>query len=334
MSSMKISFGLEVPTFAGGGGVHRDSPLYEKIDWRRTREVVSEAESLGYDNLWMPDHLELGRDGEIFEVWTLLGAFAALTRRIKLGTLCIANTFRYPSLLAKMAATLDDISEGRVILGVGTGWNAVEHGAYGIPLPTPGERIERLREAITLMKKMWANSSGASFEGKYYRIENAICKPSSVQTGGPSVIVGAVQPRALKLAGELGDGWNLGDDPAPEIYRTKLEKVRSHFDRTERNWDSFQKTIDMHVVIGKNEKEYQEKLSLLKKHAVKDAIGSLQLVPGDILENCIRGTPESCITRIKQYASLGVTHFMLWFLDMPSSDGLKVFAKEVLPAFR
>ncbi len=131
----KIKFGFEVPTFAGGGGIHRDTPLYEKIDWTKTKELVQSVEALGYDNIWMPDHLLLGRDGEIFEIWTLLGAFATLTSKIGLGTLCMANTFRYPSLLAKMAATLDHISGGRVLLGMGTGWNEVEHGAYGIPLP-------------------------------------------------------------------------------------------------------------------------------------------------------------------------------------------------------
>lgn len=333
--SVKIKFGLEVPTFAGGGGVHRDTPLYEKIEWSKTKELVLKAEALGYDNVWMPDHLQLGRDGAIFEIWTLMGAFATMTNNIDLGTLCMANTFRYPSIIAKMAATLDCISDGRVLLGLGTGWNPVEHSAYGIPLPRAGERIDRLREAIILMKRMWTDSgSGASFNGKYYNIERAICRPSPVQDGGPPVIVGAVHSRALKAAAELGDGWNIGDDPTPELYKSKLDEVYSYRDRSGKSRESFLKTIDMHVVIGKNESDYQEKLSLLRKQVVRDEIGSLQLVPGDILENCISGTPETCIAKLKQFTSLGVTQFMLWFLDIPSSNGLEIFANEVIPAFR
>ena len=331
----KIKFGFEVPTVAGGGGIHRDTPLYEKIDWRMTKELVLNAEAFGYDNIWMPDHLQLGREGEIFEIWTLLGAFVTLTDRIGLGTLCMANTFRYPSILAKMAATLDCISGGRMLLGIGTGWNPVEHSGYGIPLPRPGERIDRLREAIILMKRMWSNDGlGATFDGKYYTIENAICKPSPVQPGGPPVIVGAVQPRALRLAAKLGDGWNIGDDPTPDFYNMKLNEVHSYCDRSGRNRESLAKTIDMHVIIGKNEKDHKEKVSLLRKQAVSDEIGSLQLIPGDILENCISGTPERCIAKIKQFTSLGVTQFMLWFLDVPSSDSLELFAREVMPAFR
>ena len=330
----EIKFGFEVPTFAGGGGIHRDTPLYEKIDWQLTKNLVQSAEALGYDNIWMPDHLLLGRDGEIFEIWTLMGSFAALTTRIGLGKLCMANTFRHPSILGKMVATLDYISNGRVLLGMGTGWNPVEHKAYGIPLPSPGERIDRLRESITLMKRMWTDGSGATFEGKYYKIENAICKPSPLQEGGPPVIVGAVRPRALKVAAEVGDGWNIGDDPTLDVYKSKLGELYSFFDKAGRNQDSISKTIDMHVVIGKNAKEYEEKVSRLRKQTIEDEIGSLQLLPGDIIDNCISGTPETCIEKIKQFTSLGVSQFMLWFLDIPSSDGLELFAKEVIPHFR
>ena len=124
---------------------------------KRRRSLVQSAEAWGYDNIWMPDHLVLGRGGEIFEIWTLLGAFSSFTTKIGLGTLCISNTFRYPSLLAKMVATLDHISNGRVLLGMGTGWNEVEHGTYGIPLRPPGERVDRLRESIILMKRIWSD---------------------------------------------------------------------------------------------------------------------------------------------------------------------------------
>jgi len=139
-------------------------------EYQSIRETVSEAERLGFDSVWMSDHLMLLLENVPFlEGWTTLSAIAAETKSLKLGTIVICNTFRNPSLLAKMAATLDVISGGRLIFGIGAGWIEKEHDSYGIPFPEPSVRIEQLRESLQIIKSMWTEEK-ASFQGKYYNI--------------------------------------------------------------------------------------------------------------------------------------------------------------------
>lgn len=330
---VRIKFGVEVPTFAGGGGTHRDVPLYEQLDWKTARETALLAERLGYDSIWMADHFILGRYGEMFEIWTLMSAFAELTKRVAIGALVMCNLHRHPSVLAKMAATLDVVSNGRLILGLGAGWNEGELKAYGIPFPPPAERISRMKEGIGIMRAMWTEDKPA-FKGKYYSIDGATCRPKPVQPGGPPVIVGAVGPRMLKAVAELGNGWNLADDPTFDVYKEKLKILNDWCKRLGRDPNSVVRTWDGHVIIGNNERELEEKVNTLKKQRIAGEALIGQLIPGDMLENCISGTPDRCIEKIKGFATLGVSHFSLWFLDYPHLDGIKLFSEQVLPEFQ
>jgi len=329
----KIKFGVEIPTFAGGGGAHRDAPLYERIDYKTAKETALLAERTGYDSIWMADHFVLGRYGEIFEIWTLLSALAALTERVELGALVMCNLHRYPSVLAKMAATLDSVSNGRLTLGVGAGWNESELRSYGIAFPPPGERVARMKEGIKIMKAMWRDDK-PTFKGKYYEIDNATCLPRPVQPGGPPVIVGAVGPRMLRAVAEVGDGWNLGDDPTIDVYKDKLGVISQACKELKRDPDSVIKTWDGHVIIAKNQQKFEELADSLKKHKATDKIGTTQLIPSNIFEDCIAGSPDTCIEKIKKFAAIGVSHFSLWFLDYPNFDGIRLFAEQVIPAFR
>lgn len=141
---------------------------------------------------------------------------------------------RQPSVLAKMTATLDHISNGRVILGVGAGWNEPELTAYGVGFPTAAERITRMKEGINIMKAMWTKDKPV-FKGKYYSIDGATCNPKPAQEGGPPIIVGAVGPRMLKAAVEVGDGWNLCDDPTLELYKEKLAVINEWCNKLRKN---------------------------------------------------------------------------------------------------
>uniref|UniRef100_UPI0011DCE762 LLM class flavin-dependent oxidoreductase n=1 Tax=Haloferax sp. KTX1 TaxID=2600597 RepID=UPI0011DCE762 len=182
-----ISFEYNVPVFAGAPDegtepTHRDTPAYEALDWETTKMGVQKAEELGFDAAWAPDHLLLGRDHAEYECWTLLSAIAGFTEDINLGSLVLCNDYRNPALVAKMAATLDVISDGRLELGLGAGWHEPEYDAYGWEYRDGFERLMRLDESIRLMKRMWAaGSDGASFDGKHYQIEDAYCVPGPVQ---------------------------------------------------------------------------------------------------------------------------------------------------------
>ena len=331
----KVKFGVEVPTFAGGGGTHRDVPLYQQIDWKTAKETALLSERLGYDSIWMADHFISGRGGEMFEIWTAMSALAALTEHVQLGTLVMCTLHRHPSVLGKMAATLDHISNGRLILGVGAGWNEPEINAYGIRFPPPAERMARMKEGIKIMKTMW-NEEKPVFKGKYYSIEDAICRPKPAQPGGPPIIVGAVGPRMLRTAVEVGDGWNLCDDPTVDLYKAKLVIIDEWCRKLDKNPKSFAKTWDGHVVIGKNQREFDEKMGMLKKLEIPGDLYTLtsRVIPGEMLQNCISGTPDGCIDKIREFMALGVSHFSLWFLEYPSFDGIRLFAEQVLPAFR
>jgi probable F420-dependent oxidoreductase len=328
------TFGLELPTFAGGGGQHRDCPLYERIDWKITRESAILADKSGFDQVWAADHFILGRYDEIFEIWTALSALAGVTEKVGLGILCICNPYRNPAIVAKMGASLDVISGGRFILGMGAGWNQGEYRAYtGQDLPAPRTRIEMLREAIEVIKLMWTETK-PSFKGKHYTIEKVACEPKPVQKPRPPIIVGAVGPRMLRLAVETGDGWNIGDDPTLEAYAEKLAIVKAHCAKIGRDPSTFMNTLDTHVIIAKTPSKVEQKIRMLKEARTTDAVGSLQLVPGDILENCIRGTPDQCAEKIKSWMKAGVGQFMHWFLDYPDFESIELFADEVIPRFK
>lgn len=177
--------------------------------WR----IIEEA---GYDCTGFPDHF-MPTAGDIdspyLEGWTLLTALAALTPRLRVSVLVTGNTYRNPALLARMAATLDHVTGGRVDLGLGAGWFEQEHTAYGFPFPPAGQRVEMLREAIAVIRSLMQGGR-TSFDGNYYQLVDAPFSPLPVQDGGPPIIIGAQGPRMLRLIAECADGWNLNHSPA------------------------------------------------------------------------------------------------------------------------
>ena len=176
----KISFGVFLPLYAFGAS---------SFDF--IRDMVLECERLGYDSVHLDDHL-MYRKTPILECWTTLSALSAVTTRIRLGTTVLCASFRNPALLAKMAATLDVISNGRLDLGVGAGVQENEHKAYSIAFPKPSMRIERLKEAIIIMKKMWTEEK-ATYIGKHYRINDAVCEPKPVQKPHLPITIGGAE---------------------------------------------------------------------------------------------------------------------------------------------
>jgi alkanesulfonate monooxygenase SsuD/methylene tetrahydromethanopterin reductase-like flavin-dependent oxidoreductase (luciferase family) len=167
------------------------------------------VEELGFDHAWLVDHL-VDTDGSpdlpILEAWTLLAALAAQTSRIRIGVLVSSNTFRHPALLAKEAVTVDHISDGRLILGLGTGWHEDEHRRYGIDLPPVGERVDRLEEAIVMLRGLMSQQR-TTFDGRYYRLDDAPLSPHPVQSRIP-LLIAAHRPRMLRLAARYADQWD------------------------------------------------------------------------------------------------------------------------------
>jgi alkanesulfonate monooxygenase SsuD/methylene tetrahydromethanopterin reductase-like flavin-dependent oxidoreductase (luciferase family) len=177
--------------------------------WAEILDEFRIAEDLGFDHAWLVDHL-VDTDGSpdlpILEAWTLLAALAAKTSRIRLGVLVSSNTFRHPALLAKEAVTVDHVSGGRLLLGIGTGWHEDEHRRFGIDLPPVGERVDRLEEAIVMLRGLMSQER-TTFEGRHYRLEDAPFQPRPVN-GPIPLVIAAHRPRMLRLAARYADQWD------------------------------------------------------------------------------------------------------------------------------
>ncbi|MFA1610845.1 LLM class flavin-dependent oxidoreductase [Halobellus rubicundus] len=341
----EISFEYNVPVFAGaptGDGsepVHRDTPEYERLDWETTRAGIERAEELGFDAVWAPDHLLLGRDRAEYECWTLLSAIAGFTEDVNVGSLVLCNDYRNPALVAKMAATLDVVSDGRLELGLGAGWHEPEYDAYGWEYRDGFERLMRLDESIRLIKRMWeAGSDGASFDGDHYQIEDAPCAPAPVQEPHPDILVGGQgEEVTLKLVAKHADVWNTdvfnGD---VETLEHKIGVIEDHCETVGRDPDEIEYSWDGHVICTRDEEKFDRLLDLMTPIQFEEEYQDQAPIrtEEDAREFFVMGTPEECAEAIERRIEAGVTKFQCWFVDFPDTSGMELFADEVIPQFR
>ena len=312
----KIKFDVFLPFYAFRNQ-KRTTPLFNLL-----QEVVLECERLGYYSVLLDDHLMLKKT-PILECWTTLSALSSITEKIRLGTMVTCNSFRNPALLAKMAATVDNISNGRLELGIGAGVQKNEHNAYGFPVPSSKARIERMNEAVEIIKKMWTEEK-ASYNGKHYTIKDAVCEPKPVQKPHPPITIGGGGEKlTLRVTARHADRYDWGYLSSLELYKRKLKVLEKHCDAVGRSFHEIEKSCwpAGQIFIGEDRKDLDERV--------------LQWLPkGVILEDFMRtsfvGTPEDCIKQIRQYLNLGVTHFMLFFGDLPDLRGLRLFAENIV----
>lgn len=207
--------------------VANDRESNRKRPYEAIRAVVQQAEADGFDSIWLADHLLYRYPGEptrgIWECWTLLAALAEATRRVEIGTLVLCNTFRHPALLAKMATALDEVSNGRLILGIGAGWNEPEHAAFGLPFD---HRATRFEEAMQILKPLLRDGH-VDFAGQYYQARDCEDVPRGPRAGGPPLLAGSEGPRMLKLAAQYADLWNTGYMGQPETMAAPLARIEA-----------------------------------------------------------------------------------------------------------
>jgi len=273
-------------------------------------EQARAAEAAGFDLVTVMDHFYqirgIGPDTEpMLEAYTTLGALAASTSRVKLGTLVTGVTYRNPAMLAKMVTTLDVISKGRAIFGLGAAWNEDEHKGYGFEFPPIGRRMDRLDEALTIAKLMFTQDR-PSFEGKYYKIDRALNVPRPVQPGGPKILIGGTgERRTLRLLAQHGDiGHWFGGDLA-ELQRKK-QVFFEHCEAVKRDPSEVQLTLGVPLVLVENAEDGKAILDRLTPE--RRAMARVVTVPqaadliakyidagftGFTLNNNIYGTPES-----------------------------------------
>ena len=278
------------------------------------KKIAQECERLGYDSLWVMDHLLWGvfNEGSVFEVWTLLTALATETESIKLGPLVACNSFRNPTLTAKIASTFDIISNGRLIFGYGAGWKEEEYEAYGYRFGDPAARVNQMREGVTLIKKLWIEEK-TSFQGDFYEAKEAICKPKPVQKPHPPIMIGGGGEKyTLKVAAEIANIWNVWG-PSIEEYKRKVNILKGYCDKLGRKIHDIELSWSGNILIGKNEEQLNKKISRYGK---------------DISFVC---TYDSCIEKLQEYIDAGCNEFI--FSLYTFNDEKENFMEEIASSF-
>ena len=297
------------------------------VTYDELQRVWQAAEELGYDSAWLFDHfLPIWGDveGPCLEAMVTLTALAMRTQRLRVGVLVLGNTYRHPAVLAKMAASLDIVTQGRLELGMGAAWYGLEHESYGIPFPRTADRIHMLGEALQVMKLLWTEPR-VNFRGRYYSLTDARCQPKALQTPHPPLWVGGGGERlTLRVVAEYADGWDYMG--SPEAYSQKLRVLADHCKAVGRDIGSVRKAV--HLVLGIDHDPRRAEAKTM------DAFLRFGISPEEARQGAIMGTPQQCIDRIGQYAALGVGHFIIELRPPYDYGELELFAKEVIPAFR
>jgi probable F420-dependent oxidoreductase len=264
-----------------------DRRTKSKRSYESIRAVARQAEADGFDSIWLPDHLLYRYPGEptrgVWDCWTILAALAEATQRVQIGTLVLCNSFRNPAILAKMATAVDEVSNGRLILGVGAGWNEPEYEAFGLPFD---HRADRFEEALQILKPL-LREGHVDFAGQYYRAPDCENAPLGPRPEGPPLLVGAEGPRMLRLTAQYGDLWNIGDAGTPEAMAEPIARIEAACREVGRD----PATIGITALIGLWFPE-------------------LQPTKPSAFDYPLTGTTQEIAAAMRGYAELGVRHIM------------------------
>ena len=351
-----VRFGVEAPNFP----------------WKTILDLAVASEAAGFDSFWMPDHSVAtgAKRWDAVEAWETLAAVAVQTKRLKLAT-GVSDTYRsHPSTLAQRAATLDVISEGRAILGIGIG-EAMNLVPFGVPYDKP---VARTEEAIEIIRRLWTEEY-VDFKGEYYDLQNAFIQPKPSVPVSPSryrptvpIFVAASSPRTMHMTAKFGDGW-LPANMAPKLYAENLEKIRGMAKEQGRDPAEIEPAHFTYVAMAKNRDEAlrgvmaQAKMLLLSRPKILEELGfkppsydfemtyklvfpasakawveSAQRIPDEAVAKSpyIIGTPDDVTEKLEEYVAAGCRHFVLNF-QVPASalrETAELFARNVMPHFR
>jgi F420-dependent oxidoreductase-like protein len=280
-----LRFGIQIPQ--------------QNTTWPEILALAQDVDELGYDTLWTFDHfLPIFSDptGPCLEGWTALTAIAMATKRARIGTMVTGNTYRHPAVLAKMATTVDIISGGRLIFGIGAGWFELEHQQYGIPFPAMGARLRRLDEALGVIKLLWSEER-SNFSGEHFSLHDASLNPKTLQRPHPPILIGATgEEVALKIVAKHAQMWNSFG--TPDVFRHKITRLEQHCASIGRD----PATIEKSVLVSR-----------------ANSGGPFEL--------------GSARRQVEEYAAAGVTH-VIFSVTPKERDWVHAFAKEIIPAMR
>ena len=298
----KIDFGVQIEPQFGY--------LYKDI-----KEIANEAEKIGFESIWISDHFMIRQeaiDVNCLEAWSVLTALARDTNTLRLGPMVTSQSYRNPVLLAKMAASLDNISEGRLYFGIGAGWKEIEYKAYNIPFPKPIIRIKQLNETLEIAKRMFYKQK-ADYQGKYYRVNNCVAMPKPIQNPLP-IVIGGTGNQTLKVTAKHANIANFAWNTPLDIFEEKLRILETHCNK-----------------IGRNPTEIRKSAGLIIKLDNVEASKDAPYIKYTGASSRESKTPGEAIEFIKSYLDLGVDHIVIMFPYGEEKESMKIIKKEIVP---
>ncbi|MDP9067253.1 MAG: LLM class flavin-dependent oxidoreductase [Actinomycetota bacterium] len=337
-----MRFGLALP--------HYDTSLAgEPASWPGVRRIATRAEAAGFDSVWVSDHLFLdwskyGGSTEpraALECWTTLSALAAATDTVRIGSLALCNDLRNPALLAKMVATLDLLSGGRLDLGIGAGWYEPEYGAAGIPFDPAGTRIARLGEAVEIVQRLLEGEE-LVLDGKHYAVDGAICRPLAPQQPRPPVWICGKGDYLLKTAARVADGWNFSWIGSIEAFAERKRAADEACERAAREPYTLRRSVGAYVLAGHDEadvaRRYERLLNrtpdgVLRPHKDRAAVSWEEFRTGRIA-----GTTNEVVEQLGRLSDLGVEEVIFGLGALPfqvaDEEDVEFIGAEIIPALR
>lgn len=328
---------------------HYDTSYAGKpASWAQVAEVAAVAEKAGFDSLWVSDHLFLdwGKYGGpdlyqgALECWSTLSALAAVTDRVRLGSLTLCNDFRNPGLLAKMIASLDRLSGGRVEVGLGAGWYEPEYAAAGIPFDRPAVRIRRLGETLEIVKRLLEGEE-LDYDGEHYQMKGAICRPGPLGER-PALWVGGKGDLLLSIVAEHGDGWNWSWLGSLDAYAVRSAAADKACESVGRDPASLRRSLGAYVLVGRDDADVRRRFERLIERTPDGVLQAANAQPGVSWEafrsERVAGTADEVIDRLGALEELGVEEVIVSLGALPfqvaDEEDIAIVGELVAPALR
>jgi F420-dependent oxidoreductase-like protein len=305
--------------------------------WEVMSGLAAHADAGPWDSLWVYDHFHtvpVPTDEATHEAWSLMSAYAATTTRIKLGQMCTAMGYRNPVYLAKVAATADVISGGRIQMGIGGGWYQHEWEAYGYGFPSAGKRLGMLDEGVQIMRDAWRDGR-VSLQGKHYQVDGAIVQPKPLQDGGPPLwIAGGGEKVTLKIAAKYAQYTNFTAEP--EGFAHKSRVLEAHCKDVGTDYGAIVRSANFNAVVGATEKDVADRIERIRARqiTVADPEAVEAMLNNATSPDSASGTPEQIVERLQRLQTLGCEYAILYFPEAAyDRSGIELFEREVIPAF-
>ena len=301
------------------------------VSWDELLSLWQELDGdSNFDHLWLMDHFvtgmgtAFGSEGPCMEGWTALAALAQATSRVRLGILVSGNTYRHPAVLAKTATTVDHISGGRLEFGIGGSWHTYEHQAFAIPFYTTRERLERLDEAVQVIKLLWTQPR-PTFQGRYYQLDQPPYNPPNIQQPHPPIVVGGGgEKRTLRTVARYADAANVSG--TPEEVRHKYEVLEQHCREAGRDYSSIRRTIQAPLFLNED--------PAFQQRVVQGLISLRGGSEEDARRSVLMGSLDEVKAGVQGFVDAGVQEIIVAQFPRFHRDSLLRFSREVIPAFR